>query len=349
MDTLQINNPAGVTLNKSFEIQKELRPTSGIFALGDFDITLKSNAIATASVSMIGTNAGFTYGTGRFIVERFIPTGTGSGQHGKSWQYIAVPVRGSQTIKQSWQENALVPNQNPNPGYGTQITGEFTNAIALGFDVRTATPSMKVYDSATNAFIGVPNTNSYPIQNSKGYMIFVRGNRNDTSFNQAPELTTLRARGTIYGRGLDLPPVMTIPNAGYQSIGNPYPSTIDFSNNAGIVFNRSTSIDNAFYVWDPTLAGSNNLGGYQTISAINNWVPVPGGTVSYPALVSSPTIQSGQAFFMHATGTGGPVTFTEDAKIKGSSLVNRETPLSYADSTEKQFLETKLYLNNNGV
>ena len=347
MDTLQINNTAGITLNKSIDIAKELRPTSGILSLGNFDITMKSNAVATASVSAIGASAGFNYGTGRFIIERYIATGTGAGQHGKSWQFITAPVVGAQTVKQAWQENASIPNQNPNPGYGTQIAGEFANALSLGFDVRGNVPSMKTYDATTNTFIGIPNTISYPIQNSKGFMIFVRGNRNDTSFTQAANPTTLRAKGTIYGRGVDAPPVISITSGGYQTIGNPYPSAIDFSNTAGVVFNRGANIDNAFYVWDPTLAGSNNLGGYQTMSATNNWIPVPGGTTYYPTGIPSPMIQSGQAFFMHATGTGGTVSFNESAKTSGSSLVNREFS-STNNTTDKQYFETKLY-NNNGI
>ncbi len=349
MDTLQINNPSGVTLNNSIFIQKELRPTSGILALGDFDITLKSNSTATASVSVIGNNAGFTYGTGRFVVERYIATGTANGQHGKSWQFIAAPIRGLQTIKQAWQENAAIPNQNLNPGFGTQITGESANALSLGFDSRTSAPSMKIYDSATNTFIGVPNTISYPIQNTKGYMIFIRGNRNDTSFTQVAEPTTLRERGMIYARGNEAPPIISLAAGKYQSVANPYPSTIDFSNNTGIIFNRSTSIDNLFYVWDPTLSGSNNLGGYQTISAINNWIPVPGGTTYYPASVSNPKIQSGQAFFMHAAGAGGTVTFTEQAKTAGSNLVNRITSINNSNTLGNQFFETNLFVLNNGV
>ena len=346
MDTLCINNTSGITLNKSVDIARELRPIKGILSLGNNDITLKSNAEATASVSAIGANAGFSYGTGRFIIERYIATGTGVGQHGKTWQFVTSPVVGSQTVKQAWQENATVPNQNPNPGYGTQITGEFANALALGFDVRTSVPSMKIYDTATNTFVGIPNTISYPIQNSKGFMIFVRGNRNDTSFTQAPEPTTLRAKGTIYARGADAPPIVNIGAGGYQTIGNPYPSAIDFSNTTGVVFNRGANIDNAFYVWDPTLAGSSNLGGYQTMSATNNWIPVPGGTTYYPSGVPNPMIESGQAFFMHATGAGGTVSFNEAAKTSGSKLVNRELTANN-NNTDKQYLETKLY-NNNG-
>lgn len=349
MDTLEFNNLSGITLNKSIFIQKELRPTSGILALGDFDITLKSNSIATASVSVIGQNSGFTYGLGRFIVERYIATGTGIGQHGKSWQFISAPIRGTQTIKQSWQENAAFPNQNPNQGFGTQITGEFSNALSLGFDMKTNSPSMKTYDTATNTFVGVPNTNSYPIQNSKGYMIFIRGNRFDTSYTQQANPTTLRARGTIYARGNDAPPVINVPSGGYQSIGNPFPSSIDFSNNTGVIFNRGAEIDNLFYVWDPTLLGSNNLGGYQTISSVNNWIPIPGGTNAYPSALSNPKIQSGQAFFMHATGQGGPVTFTEEAKKAGSNLVTRNTLANNTQNLANEFFETKLFINNNGL
>ncbi len=348
MNTLQINNSAGVSLDNSININLELKPTNGILALGNFDITLKSDANATASVSAIGSNAGFTYGNGRFVVERYIPTGSGIGQHGKSWQFITAPVRGTQTVKQSWQENATLPNQNPNPGYGIQITSELPDALTLGFDVRSTTSSMKIYDSATNVFTGIPSTNNYPIQNKKGFMVFIRGNRNVTTISQLPEPTTLRSRGTIHALGADAPDGIRIAAGGYQSIGNPYPSAIDFTNTTGVVFDRGNSIDNAYYVWDPRLTGTYGNGGYQTISAVNNWIPVPGGTSNYPTSVVAPKIQSGQAFFMHATGSGGLVSFNENAKTSGSVLVNRENNSSSIDSTEKQLFESGLFVLLNG-
>ena len=348
MNTLQINNAAGVSLDNSINVNLELKPTNGILALGNFDITLKSDANATASVSAIGSNAGFTYGNGRFVVERYIPTGSGIGQHGKSWQFITAPIRGTQTVKQSWQENATLPNQNPIPGYGTQITSDLQDALALGFDVRSTSSSMKTYDTATNVFTGIPSTNNYPIQNRKGFMVFIRGNRNVTTISQLPEPTTLRSRGTIHALGTDAPAGILIAAGGYQSIGNPYPSAIDFTNTTGVVFDRGNSIDNAYYVWDPRLTGTYGNGGYQTISAVNNWIPVPGGTSNYPTSVVAPKIQSGQAFFMHATGSGGLVSFNENAKTSGSVLVNRENNSPSIDSTEKQLFESGLYVLLNG-
>jgi hypothetical protein len=345
MDTLQINNLAGVTINKSFDVHKELRPTKGILSLGNFDITLKSNAVATAQVSAISSTAGFSYGTGRFIVERYIPTGTAVGQHGKSWQLVCAPVKGNQTIKEAWQESALYPNHNPNPGFGTQITSNITNAVSLGFDLQSYTPSMKTYNASTNTFVGVPNTNATPVQNSLGYMLFVRGNRNDTSFAQAAEPTTLRSKGMLFNIGADAPPVSTIAPGQFQSVANPYASAIDFANTSGVVFNRGAAIDNTYYALDPSLY---NLGGYQTISSINNWKPIPGGTTNYPTELSHSQIQSGQAFFMHASGAGGTVTFNENAKTAGSLMVNRGTSVSN-NVSDQQMLETKLYAIISGI
>ena len=347
MDTLIINNASSVLLNKSISINKELRPTKGILSLGNFDVTIKSIASTTASIAATGNNGGFSYGTGRFIIERYIPTGTGIGQHGKSWQFLTAPVKGTQTIKQAWQENAAFPNQNSNAGFGTQITGSGSNAVSLGFDATTYSTSMKTYNATNNNFIAVPNTNSYPIENSLGYMIYIKGNRNDTASNQNAEPTTLRARGTVYTKGADAPPVSNIGGGQFQSIGNPFVSAIDFANTTGVVFDRGTTIDNLFYVWDPRNSGLNGYGGYQTLSATNNWRPVPGGTTNYPSGVSNSKIQSGQAFFMHATGAGGTITINESAKVSANANVYRTSNTSSNNINDKQFFETRLLDNNN--
>ncbi|MEI2748130.1 MAG: hypothetical protein V9E88_05160 [Ferruginibacter sp.] len=43
----------------------------------------------------------------------YLPTGTLGGQHTKSWQFLAVPTNGGQTINAAWQEGAAVANADP--------------------------------------------------------------------------------------------------------------------------------------------------------------------------------------------------------------------------------------------
>ena len=347
MNTFHINNTGpGVSLNKSLSITKELRPTNGILALGNYDINIKSTPAGTAYVSALGLTSGFTYGTGRFIVERYIPTGTGTGQHGKSWQLLSAPLKTSQTVKQAWQDSATIPNQNRYPGYGTQITGQMAAALSLGFDVYTPVgPTMKTFDAPTATFIGIPSTNAYTIQNKKGFMVFVRGNRNDTAYNQASEPTTLRAKGILFTTGVDAPPTTSVLPGKFESIGNPYASPIEFTN---LIYDGPPGIDNAFYVWDPLLGGLYGYGGYQTISPVNgDYYPSPGGTTNYPTTVRCTNIQSGQAFLMHGGTIGGTVTFTETAKSVVSRNVTRPTNNTNS-SLSNQYLKTHLYAIVNG-
>lgn len=332
-----------LSLLDNISIGKIFTINTGKFDLAAKDATLLSNASATAQFGQVGTNADVLYSsTGRFVVERYLPTGTGPGQHGKSWQFLAVPVNGGQTIKQAWQEGANTPNGNPNPGYGTQITGNVggspAGAHSLGFDVFTpAGPSVKGFNNGN--WIGVPNTTSTTVYRKEGYMVFVRGDRSVTQFNQAAVPTTLRTRGKLFVPGSNPPPVNTIPAGSFQSIGNPYASTIEFTaiDGPGV-----PDVDPVYYVWDPLLTGTNSVGGYQMISANNgDFYPTPGGTANYPSNVRCTKIQSGQAFLMRATGAGGDIIINESAKIAGSANTFRP-PVSVTDN--KQYL--RIYLHN---
>lgn len=311
---------AGLTLGGTLDIYRSVTftPSGNKLNTGDF-LTFKSNASGTA---WLGDVTGKTI-NGQATVERYIPTGI---SHPKTWQLLAVPVSGSQTVNQAWQEGNTPMSNLLNPGFGTIITGNVPNATSLGFDAATAAssgPGMKVYNAATNAWDGIANTNTLPIANKKGYMIFIRGDRSVTTSSSPATTTVLRAKGQLYTASAgQLPPSSSVAANSFESVGNPYASAIDFTqiSKPGPAF-----IDNTFYVWDPTLAGSQNLGGYQTISSTNGFKPVPGGTINYPSDSVITTIQSGQAFFIHATGagSGGTISFTEAAKKQGSSMVFR--------------------------
>jgi hypothetical protein len=112
-----------VSLVDDISVGKEFSVTSGTFQLANRNATLLSTATNTASFGKVGASGDVAYsGTGRFIVERYLPTGTLGGQHTKSWQFLAVPTNGGQTINAAWQEGAAVANADPVSGYGTQIT-----------------------------------------------------------------------------------------------------------------------------------------------------------------------------------------------------------------------------------
>ncbi len=310
------NNVTGVTIGGTLDIYRSVTFSAGGLRLTTGGLlTFKSTATETA---WLGNVTGKTI-TGNATIERYIPTGI---NHGKSWQLLAAPVRGAQSVFASWQElNA--PLANARPGFGTTISSEKVNATARGYDFYTAAggPSIKTYDPVTNLFVGidngVANTSAVAISNQKGYMVFVRGDRSVQTFGAAAVPTVLRTNGGLYtATAGQLPPVTTVLANKFATIGNPYPSAIDFTS-----VTRAPGVDDVFYLWDPLLAGSFSLGGYQTFSAVTGYLPTP-GSVNYPAAVPMTRIQSGQAFYVHGTA-GGNVSFTEAAKVSGSQLVLR--------------------------
>ena len=279
--------------------------------LDNYDCILVSDSLLTAQVDAVPTANSFLYsGNGRFIVERYLPSGV---RHGKSWQFLSVPVSGAK-LKESWQMNAS-PLEANNPGYGITVSSGITGAVQRGYDFFTANggSSVKSYIPLSNTWAGVDDgitpTENVNISNRNGYMVFVRGDRSVQQFNSTATPTTLRHRGKLYSKGVDAP-VNMVMNAGqFTSIGNPYASGIDFTT----LQNQSTGMDPVFYVWDPLLPGAYGLGGYQTLSSINGFHPIPGGTLNYDNNNVYTKIASGQAFMAYST-SGGIVQFTESVK-----------------------------------
>ncbi len=276
-------------------------------------LTLKSTAIGTANVADI-TYGGLVTGniiSGNVTVERYLSA------H-KAWKFLSIPTNTVQTVRQAWQEGGINTGDNPVPGYGTQITG--SGGVAGGYDLYTATPSMKTYNSATNTWVGIANTIASGIKNIEGYMVFDRGDRTANAYTSISTQTVLRTTGSLYTN--DQAPIVV--NAGtFTSIGNPYASALDMRNIA------KPGVKDFFYLWDPKLGGSFGLGGYQAFSnnGSGNYIITPGGG-SYDSSGSvSNYIQSGQAFLVQGDTGGGNLTFTEASKADSSRLVSRPTGL----------------------
>ena len=332
-------------LSDNINITKELSLTTGIFNLQNKNTTFKSDVNYTASITAINpVNASISYGggagTGRFIVERYIPTATGaSPNHLKSWQFLAVPVNvDNQTVNAAWQEGQA-PSVLGTSGLGTIITNN--TAGSGGFDIVGGVgASMKTYVAASATWLGIAGT-GITHYNQKGYMLFVRGDRSVITYNGTAVPTTLRTKGKIMEPG-NPPPVTTIAAANlFESIGNPYVSEIDFRN-----VTKSANVQDIFYLWDPRLGGAFGYGGYQTCTKSGaDYLISPGGG-SYTSLnMPKDTIESGQAFFVSTVGAagGGTVSFAEIAKVSGSRLFARPQP-----SVRVKRISNLLYIVSNG-
>jgi hypothetical protein len=299
------------------------------------NLTLVSNSSKTANVAKIDAS---NFISGAATVERYINTGTGGVQydHAAKWQALATPTGANsigQNVRQSWMENGLVTSIAN--GYGTNIPDPRSNWSALGFDqlATNGTTAIKTYNSGTNLFDPIAST-GIPLWNKKGYFLFVRGDRSKTLFTSSPNPTNLRSKGALFQpyTGYSPPSVtvpLTVPGSPtiwkFEMIGNPYasPISIDYMKNHG----NFTNLTNDVLVWDPLLAGSQGLGGYQTLHASNGYKPTPGGTALYDVNVGYPDIQSGQAFFVGTldNSTPGLVTFDEAIKSTNYRLVTRQS------------------------
>ncbi len=338
--TLELGRNVTVRLNSSYSTAPQLTVETAISIAGvldivqgtlrlSADITLQSDSFSTASVAPI--TGILDYGAGRFVVERYIPP------HPKAWQLLAVPATG-QTVNQAWQEGNA-PMVAGTPGYGTIIT---SNVAGNGFDaIGGSGPSMKTYDtSGAGSWKGITRTDT-ALYNKKGYMLFVRGDRTVTAISAPATATRLRSKGMIFHPVSNIPPVTSVGAGKFESIGNPYASAIDFSNDFGVL--KSANIQRVFYVWDPKLGSG--YGGYQTFvkGAGADYTVLPGGGSYPPAGSVYNHIQSGQAFFVRSFGGTGTVQFTEQAKVTGSDLVTRQ---AIGNGYTEKRLFTTLYAIN---
>ncbi|MEN9571538.1 MAG: hypothetical protein RL172_2769 [Bacteroidota bacterium] len=314
-----------VTLTNALRLTGTHTPTAGVLAAGGY-YTIASTESSTANIAAGSTSGGYI--TGSVIVERYIPQNSY-----RAWRLLAAPTNG-QTIKEAWQENQAA-GVNGNPGYGTNITSNLAapNWSANGFDFYTPNNSMLSYDENNDELVGVTST-ATGIANEPGYFIYIRGSRSvsPSSSIASVNATTLRSTGTLNTGNQS---AITVQADKFKLIGNPYASAIDLRN----VATSGGCVGTAFYVWDPKLPGSYNLGAYQTLTQVNgDYIIVPGGGSYGNSGSISNNIQSGAAFFAEAIGSSGTITIAESSKTSGSSMVFR--PLG---TTPVKSIISKLY------
>ena len=267
--------------------------------LDSSNVTLRSNNVTTAYVAAVPTSAIISYGgTGRFVIERYL-------SKVKSWRLLATPIQNDTiTIRNSWRESGDMASN----GYGTQITGP---VLGIGMDQTTQRGSMKWYNKATNNYVEITNTNN-TIARSQGYYVFIRGDRAQNVAG-AGSVTNLRIKGKILtGNQVFTTLTATSPTNGFESVGNPYASKINYKTAI------KADLEPSFTVWNPTA-------GYYGVGRFIQYVSITGvnGDYSNGGTVMN-TIESGQAFFIQATKTkSGTLTVQESDKLDGSYLVSR--------------------------
>lgn len=296
------------------------------------NLTLKSTASLTANVAQIDAS---NFIDGAVTVERHILTGTGSGEHARTWQALATPTGAnstSQSVYDSWMESGNTP-----VGYGTHIPDPRSDWNPRGFDYAPGGAfgtAIKTYNSGSNVFDPIGYT-SDPLYNKNGYFLFVRGDRSIDEINLDPNPTNLRSKGALFQPHTGYaPPSITAPAwtsspGKYVMVGNPYASTIDLDYMYSHYSTYFNNLNGIFVVWDVSIPGTLGYGGYQYIDATSSPTPfsvTPGGTGNYYESTGSYSkIESGQAFFVQATGNGstGTISFDEYAKSSTSRIVTR--------------------------
>jgi len=290
-------------------------------------LTLNSDASGSATVAQIPAGTSIT---GNVNAQRYI---TGGSLSYRGYRLLSSPVYAS-TVSGN---NVYNINYLKNSIYltGTSATGGFDNTAAANPTLYLYRENMTpAYSTFLNSnFRGINNINSSPsytldvdgsgynIPVGDGYLCFFRGNRAsatfaaETSTSYVPQTVTLTATGTLNQGQITVHDWFTAASAnlsytagspatirGYNLVGNPYASSIDWENfqtattTTGIY---GTNVGNSIYVLDPS---SHNYGAY---------IKGGGGIGTNNA---SNIIVSGQGFFVVASATTAKLIFNESAK-----------------------------------
>ncbi len=308
---LTINNAAGVTLNGALRLTGLLTASAGAFNANGY-LTLASSAASTAQVGPVASGASVV---GQVTVERYLQGGNvnpyrtyrmlSSPVYDNTTTFINVDTEGNRSAKFSQLIDNMI------------ISG--TAAAAGGFDVNHSNQAGAWTYSA--GFVEIPNINT-AVNAGRGMYVFFRGNRDNFSGKTNapfvnPENTVADFNGVLNQQN-----VTVTLSAGYNFVGNPYASTIDWdSSNWG---SDKVNVSNAIWIWKPAARG------YATYI---NGVGASDG---------SRYISSGQSFFVRTTAAGS-------IKFKESIKASTQQPPVLLMSTEKRNDELSIMATGQNV
>jgi hypothetical protein len=261
--TLTVNNATGLTLSQALSIRQVARLQSGNLATGGNAFVLISTVNGTALVDNTG---GVVTGTG--TMQR-----ASNGLPGLAYRHYSAPV--SNTTLADLTTTNFAPELSQAAAYNTSATPGTVTPFPniFGYDetrVGTVVNNQPAFDKGWFA----PLAASTPMSVNRGYTVRIPNSALVDfvgTFNNAAQ-----SSGTL-SRGID-------PNAGWQLLGNPYPSPLDWSTVTGA---QLPGMDNAMYVFQATGVYVGNYRSY--VNGIG----------------ASPLINAGQGYFTRVTTPGG--------------------------------------------
>ncbi len=275
-------NLAGVlTLSANSRFDADGSSNTSVFRL----LSTGDNPTVDASIAELPSGA---LVTGNVTVQRHMAI-EGSNSN-RIYRYISSPVSGAQVSA----IQAFIP-----------VTGPFTGASTCS-GCASGTASMFTYDETVTTgdlntgYTGFPvAANTETLAVGQGYAIFVRGNINPVS---GAGSALYEVRGPVFTGDQSLPVSYTSSgtnaNDGWNMVGNPYASTIDWQA-AGWT---KTNINDAIYMRD-------NGQSSPVIASFVGGVPQNGG---------SRYIAQGQAFFVNSDGRTPVLTARQSIQVAGT-------------------------------
>lgn len=304
-----------VNLYNSLSVSNESNVINGTF-------TFKSNESNTAFISDDSNSL-----IGKVTTERYIPDSN------RAFRYINSSVDTHESIRENLQEgvnntiNNYANNKNPNPGFGTHITG--SKSGSNGFDASlTGNPSMFLWDNINDEWRDIENTDVDKLRVDTSFSLLIRGDRSTNIYvsNDTYEgVTTLRMTGDLRNDDLDLSNKLNDGINSFSFIGNPFQSKVDVRP----LLNESNGVKKThYYAYSPQLQ---DLGAYITVS-----IDESGNVETTPQMPNQDDykfIQIHQAIFIENTSDDVPrnLTFKNEYRSNGSGINNEVFSLNEPD------------------
>ena len=302
-----VTNPANVTLSQALSLTQGLQLQGGNLNTGGFTFTLLSSAAGTAGVvNVSGVVVGVT------TVQRFINSSNSLG-----YRHYSAPV--SNTTMADLNAPGFTPTFNP--AYNTSTTpGTVTSfPTVFGYDqsrIAAVTSNFSSFDKGWFSPAGPGD----PMVVGKGYTVNAP---NSALIDFVGTLNNGTVNSGTLSRGSDAA-------AGWQLLGNPYPSPLDWST---VTAGQRPGMDAAIYVFE----SAGQYGG--SYRANVNGVGGNGNS-------GNPLVVSSQGYFARVTASNGTGSVSLDNSNRVTTFGSQP---SFGRSTADVRPQLRLELLGNGL